>query len=236
MRPVVSKNSRALAACLFWACVVPIGYAEQASICYGSWENGRLEGGVQLPETGENYIAYGLATVALGRTYVHSAVNAIWIDALEELASSHPEKVFKYAETGLKEGGEFKPHKTHGNGLSMDIMVPMVNEAGESKHLPTHPFNRYGYDVELDSDGRYKNLSLDFDALGALIVALHQSALKHDHNIRRVIFDPRLQPKLFASSHGEYIQQHISIPEKRSWVRHDEHIHVDFVVPCRDAS
>jgi len=35
--------------------------------------------------------------------------------AYKDLAKDQPNKVYKYAETGLKEGGQFKPHKTHRN-------------------------------------------------------------------------------------------------------------------------
>ena len=93
------------------------------------------------------------------------------VSAYEALKLSHPDKVFKYAETGKKNGGVFKPHKTHQNGLPIDIMTPMKNSKGKSVHLPTHVFNRLGYDIELDS-------------------------------------------------------------KNRSWVRHDDHYHVDFEVAC----
>ena len=81
--------------------------------------------------------------------------------------TDQPNKLFKYAETGFEAGGKFKPHKTHQNGLSVDFMVPVVNASGESVHLPTHPFNRFGYDIEFDKDGRLDEWRIDYEAMAA---------------------------------------------------------------------
>lgn len=206
------------------------------SVCFGTTSNGRLENGVRLPDSGSNFKSYGLFPELARRTYVHSVVREIVIESYQLLERELPTRVFKYAETGYKNGGQFKPHKTHQNGLSIDFMVPVQNEAGKSVHLPTHPFNKYGYEIEFDKRGKSGEYQIDFDALGAHIVALHKVARKNKVNIWRVIFDPRLQPMLFRSKHGKYIRKNILIPKKRSWVRHDEHYHVDFRVPCKPLS
>ena len=127
----------------------------QQSICYGTTSDGRLEGGVKLPGKGSNFISYSRVANIAGRTYVHSEVKNIVIAAYEVLEKSHPDKKYKYAETGKRNGGQFKPHKTHQNGLSVDFMTPMKNKDGKSVHLPTHPFNRLGYDIEFDSKNQY---------------------------------------------------------------------------------
>ena len=203
------------------------------SICYGTTSKGRLEGGVRLPSSGSNFISYGRIPELSGRTYVHSKVRDVIVAAYEMLETEQAGKVYKFAESGTKQGGEFWPHKTHQNGLSVDFMVPVLDEYGKSVHLPTSPINRYGYDIEFDNRGHYEGYQIDFEALGAHIVALHKSALEHDIDIWRVLFDPKLQPYLYKTRYGDYIRNNIEIPEKRSWVRHDEHIHVDFLVRCR---
>lgn len=86
------------------------------STCYGTTSNGRLENGVQLPSSGNNYIGYSSIARIAGRTYVHSTVKEIIVAAYKDLEKEQPNKVFKYAETGFKDGGQFKPHKTHNNG------------------------------------------------------------------------------------------------------------------------
>lgn len=203
------------------------------SVCYGTSSNGRLENGVQLPAEGRNFVSYGALPDMAGRTYVHSKVRDIVVDAYRVLEKSQPDKVYKYAETGLETGGRFKPHKTHRNGLSVDFMVPVTNKEGKSVQLPTNPLNRYGYDIEFDGKGHYEQYTIDYEALGAHLVALHKSAMQHGAGIWRVIFDPQLAPNLYSTSSGPYLRQHIPIQKANSWVRHDEHYHVDFQIECR---
>lgn len=204
------------------------------STCYGSTTNGRLENGVKLPPSGNNFIGYSSLARLTGRTYVHSTVKNIVVSAYGNLEQELPEKVFKYAETGFKEGGKFSPHKTHRNGLSVDFMTPVINENGKSVHLPTHPLNKFGYNIEFSSVGQYKNFTIDYEALAAHIVALDKQSKLLGYNLWRVIFDPELQVNLFHTSYGEYLRKNVQFSVKRSWVRHDEHYHVDFSIPCNE--
>ena len=203
------------------------------SISYGTTSNGRLECGVQLPSKGPNFTSYSKIGELLGRTYVHSKVKKVVVDAYKKLELDAPGKIFKYAETGLKEGGRFKPHKTHQNGLSIDFMVPVSNKQGQSVHLPTHMFNKFGYAIEFDKAGNYSDVAIDFEAMAAHLVCLHKAAHTQGINIWRVIFDPELQPFLMKTKYETYLRTHIQFSKKRSWVRHDEHYHVDFAVPCK---
>nr|WP_086940743.1 penicillin-insensitive murein endopeptidase [Thaumasiovibrio occultus] len=211
---------------------VGTGSATQ-SVCYGTTSNGYLVDGVKLPVQGENFVSYSFAAIAAGRTFVHSDVRDIMVTAWDALAQSHPDKVYKYAEMGFADGGQFRPHKTHRNGLSIDMMTPMINAEGESVHLPTTPFNKLGYNIELDDQGRYEDLRIDYEALAAHIVELHKAATAQGHDIWRVIFDPELQAPLFETQYGSYLRRHIQFSTRRSWVRHDEHYHIDFAIPCQ---
>jgi len=202
------------------------------SVCYGSSSDGSLEGGVKLPGEGKNYISYSKTAEIVGRTYVHSKVRDIILVSYQWLEKETPGNVYKYAETGFKEGGQFKPHKTHRNGLSVDFMVPVVNEDGNSVHLPTHYLNKLGYSIEFDETGRYEQYKIDYEALAAHIVSLHKAAIENEVELWRVIFDPKLQPRLMSTKYGEYLEKNIQFSKHRSWVRHDEHYHVDFDVPC----
>jgi len=206
--------------------------AAETSTCYGTTLKGHLEQGVQLPAEGANFEGYSTVARLAGRTYVHSSVENIIVAAYRDLEKDQPNKVYKYAETGFKEGGQFKPHKTHRNGLSVDFMTPVVNINGESVHLPTHPLNKFGYDIEFDSHDKYDGLSIDYDAIAAHIAALHKQAKAQGHDLWRVIFDPKLQPNLYKTSYAEYLKKNIQFSNKQAWVRHDEHYHVDFDIPC----
>jgi len=206
------------------------------STCYGTTSNGRLENGQELPANGPNFETYSMVARIAGRTYVHSTVKSIVVNSYKALAAEQPDKVFKYAETGFKDGGKFKPHKTHQNGLSVDFMTPVINAKGISTHFSTTLFNRFGYDVEFDKEGRFKEFTIDYVALAAHIVALHKEARSQGHDLWRVIFDPELQPHLFETSYADYLKKNIQFSKKRSWVRHDEHYHVDFSVSCEEAN
>lgn len=212
--------------------VAKCGWASE-SICYGSTSNGRLDDGVKLPYSGENYVSYGRIGSTLGRTYVHSLVKDIVLSSYADLAENYPDKQFKYGETGFKEGGKFKPHHTHRNGLSIDFFTPMVDEKGNSVVLPTHALNKLGYKIELDKKGRLNGWQIDYEALAAHIVYLDKQARKRGFKLWRVIFDPSLQAPLFQTTHSAYLKENILFSTKPAWVRHDEHYHIDFDVPCK---
>lgn len=215
---------------LAWA--LPLCAAAQ-STCHGTPANGRLESGVRLPATGDNFAPYSELGVRLGRTYVHDKVARAVTAAYAELAASRPDTVYVYGETGFAQGGRFEPHRTHRNGLSVDFMVPVVDARGRSVPLPANAANRFGYDVEFDDEARAGGLRIDFDAVAAHLLALHAAAEEEGIRIGRVIFEPAYLPRLFAAARGDAVRRRIAFMQHPAWVRHDEHYHVDFELPCR---
>ena len=211
---------------------VPVYAEESESICYGTTPNGRLENGVVLPATGPNFRSYSSVGNILGRTYVHDRVRDVVVNTYKALDTSHAGTFFVYGETGKKHGGPFKPHKTHQNGLSVDFMVPVVDTKNRSVPLPTNLFNKFGYNIEFDGKGQHESYRIDFEAVAAHLLALKQVADRAGIGIWWVIFDPKLQPFLFATKNGPLLKQTIRFSKKHSWVRHDEHYHVDFIVAC----
>ena len=203
------------------------------SVCHGTTSRGRLENGCRLPYEGANFRAYSRIGSLLGRTYVHCTVGRVVQEAYAVLQESMPENVFVYGETGWAEGGRFRPHKSHQNGLSVDFMVPVRDGKGTSVPLPTNLLNRYGYDLRFDRQGRCGELTIDYEAMAAHILALRRAALRHGMRIRRVIFDPDLQPMLKQTEAWPSLEGEVTFSKRRSWVRHDEHYHVDFDIPCK---
>lgn len=210
--------------------------AQQPSACYGTTADGSLENGWKLPSRGVNFSSYSAIGSFIGRTYVHSEVHKVVVDAYAELAKSRPEKSFVYGETGSKGGGEFRPHKTHRNGLSVDFMVPVVDGNGRSVPLPTNALNKWGYALEFDRSGRLDDLGIDAEAMAEHLYRLHEAADKHGIRIQRVIFDPQLQPLLHRTSRWPFLRDNVRFSERRAWVRHDEHYHVDFDAECKAAA
>lgn len=102
--------------------------------------------------------------------------------------------------------------------------------------LPTSALNEFGYVIEFDERGHAvvdgKTYAIDFEALAQHLVEIHRAAQASGVTIWRVIFDVPLQRLLFATAHGAYLKQHLTFSTKPAWVRHDEHYHVDFAIPC----
>jgi penicillin-insensitive murein endopeptidase len=205
----------------------------EESTCFGTSSNGRLEGGVQIPESGSNFGPYSSVGVMLGRTYVHSKVAAVVEAAYKSLDASAPDKQFLYGESGWRNGGRIEPHKTHQNGLAVDFMVPVLDSNQKSVPLPTGITNKFGYDIEFDSQARYEDLTIDFEAIAEHLYALHQASAAAGIGISRVIFDRSYLPQLYATRRGQFVKDNITFMTGKPWVRHDEHYHVDFSVPCK---
>lgn len=204
------------------------------SVSYGTPEKGRIENAWQLPSSGPNYAAYSIVGVSLGRNYVHSQVYRIVLDAYATIEKKAPTKKFVYGETGWAKGGRIRPHKTHRNGLSVDFFVPVIDEEGKSVPLPTGMFNKLGYAIEFNSQGKFKNYSIDFESMADHLLALKEAADKHNVKIKWVIFDNELQKLLFKTSRGPQLQKQLVFSKKTPWIRHDEHYHVDFIVPSKE--
>jgi len=209
------------------------GAGAAESVCFGTVAKGRIEGAVALPPSGPNFAAYSMAGVAMGRTYVHSTVRDVVVAAYAALEKSAPGKVFVYGETGWASGGRIRPHRTHENGLSVDFFVPVTNAQGESVRVPGSLSNRFGYDLEFDADGRFESYTIDFAAIGQHLFELQRAAQARGVGIALVIFDPPYHPKPFATEHGPQLRDSLPFMKGRAWVRHDEHYHVDFAVPCK---
>lgn len=203
------------------------------STCYGTYDQGSIEHAAQLPKSGNNFRVYSAIGDLLGRNYVHSQVAEIVTRSYAALEKAAPGKQFIYGETGHKTGGKFRPHKSHQNGLSVDFFVPVVNANNESVLLPIGALNKFGYAIEFDSNASYKELRIDFEAIAQHIQAIKIEADKINVGIRVVIFDNEFQKKLMATSTGKHLQTSIKFSTKKPWVRHDEHYHIDFVVPCK---
>jgi penicillin-insensitive murein endopeptidase len=138
-----------------------------------------------------------------------------------------------YGETGLASGGRFPPHRTHQNGLSVDFFVPVRDASGKPAVLPTETQPRFGYDIEFDVRGAYQQYRIDFAALAEHLYQLHAAARANGAGIDKVIIDTAFLPQLFATPRGPWLKLNLPFMKGTPWVRHDEHYHVDFALPCK---
>ncbi len=193
----------------------------------GATNSGRLVNGKRLPSSGANFSTYSRFGSLLGRTTVNGRVRDAMLAAYAALRVDQPQTWFIYGETGWPHGGRFRPHRTHQNGLSVDFMVP-VRRAGRPAVLPTGLFNKFGYGIAFDADGRSGDLVIDFAAMAAHLDQLDRAAQANGLAIEVVIFAPDLQDNLAATILGGELKQRLRFSRKPSWVRHDDHYHVDF--------
>jgi len=203
------------------------------SQCFGTVSNGRIEDSVKLPTSGPNFAAYSALGAAAGRTHVHSKVAEVIVSTYAALAADSPSTVFVYGETGWSSGGRIRPHRTHQNGLSVDFFVPVRGADGKSVALPASMTNRFGYDIEFDTNARYGRYTIDFLAISEHLHQLHKAATAKGIGIALVIFDTAFLPRLLSTPLGPYLRDNLRFMKGKPWVRHDEHYHVDFAVPCK---
>lgn len=213
------------------AAVAPVHAAQ--SQCYGTVSKGRIEGSVKLPLSGANFSAYSTLAASAGRTHVHTTVAEVLTASYAALQKTSPSVTYVYGETGWPSGGRIRPHRTHQNGLSVDFFVPVRNAKAKSVPLPTGLDNRWGYDIEFDEEAMYGGYSIDFPALAEHLYQLDLAAKARGVGIALVIFETSYLPRLFATPRGAYLQQNLPFMKGKPWVRHDEHYHVDFAVPCK---
>jgi penicillin-insensitive murein endopeptidase len=204
-----------------------------ASTRYGSIGNGRLSNGVQLPSQGDNFVAYSVPGVELGRTYVHGLVRQAVLDSYANVRKTMPDKIYVYDETGFSYGGPIRSHRTHQAGLSIDFMVPILNNENLSVRLPSTPLNKFGYELEFDEQGHIPGFRIDFDAMAEHLYQISIVAHQHGIAIKRVIFDQHLMERLFSNSrHGAELRGTMPFMKGCPCIRHDEHYHIDFRISC----
>lgn len=205
---------------------------DEPSRSVGTSLDGYLVNGKRLPTRGENFRAYGYLPAALGRNALHGRVRKVVLQAFKAVHGELPDVTFRYAECGWPGGGRLRPHLTHQAGLSFDLLVPVRDKDGPTV-LKTHLWNRYGYDVAFDHSGwcAAQQCRIDVDAMAAYLHALADAVEAEGLKIRLVVFAPDLQPLLFAAARGGGLVDRIPFSKKQQWVRHDEHIHVEFMNP-----
>lgn len=205
-------------------------------------QSGVLKGTRSLFPTGKGYQTYSFFGSAIGRQYAHHKV----IETLEvafEALHEDTGRTFDIAEIGHAEGGKFLPHKTHRQGLSVDIMTPMVYDDGQPARLSTGPLSLWGYCWHIDPTNHrlggyqwdvlpgssYPTLcpkvqmksqkTVDFNMMKQLIQQLDQTAREKGGRIKYVIVAPSFVSELKG----------VGVPlTTKAKIIHDDHIHVEF--------
>lgn len=183
----------------------------------------------RLPSSGTNFKTYSRFLSTIGRTHVHSRLKVTILDSYKNLEKTAPHITWVFAETGWKNGGNFWPHRTHRNGLSIDFIVPVVDKKNNATTMYLWPFNGYGYNIRFNSQGIYGGYKIDFPSIIKHVHALKASCSQHGLIIKRIILDPPLLKLLKDEPTYELITD-IPFMGEHAWFPHDSHYHIDFAI------
>lgn len=206
--------------------------APAEALSYGTGGCGKLDGGVALRCTGDNFESGAALSCWLGRNYLHPLVAATVVDAYAALKASHRERAvrWQYGETGYEHGGRFRPHRTHQNGLAADFFMPLQTADGSAASMPISIWNKMGYGNEFDAQGKMGEWRIDEALIADHLLALASAGAAHQVRIERIIVTPDFHAKLFAGRPDLKVLLPLFMKQE-AWVRHDEHYHVDFAIP-----
>jgi len=199
---------------------------------FGTSVNGYVEHAHPIPPWGTGFHTYSILGSALGRQYLDLRVRDALVAAFAARHVADPASLFVTGESGWPHGGRFRPHKSHENGTSVDIFMPLLDSRGEHVSMQTWPWDKFGYGHEFDARGNLDELHIDFEALAAFLLELDAQSRAHGLRIWRVIVAPEYVPLVLQTQSGQKLGALGDLlTRKPSWVRHDEHFHVDFEPP-----
>lgn len=203
------------------------------STSIGSPGNGTLKNAKILPPKGKNFFYFDSASYAQDRAFTHSIVREILLNTYEELDVLYPGRIFGIMEASNKNGGKMDPHRTHQNGMSIDLMYPKLKNNVPYRGLDTIGFMHYLLDF--DDEGIFHDdasICIDFPTTAHHIYLLSEEAENLNYKIDKVIVYTAYLDKLLNTPYGKllkrkgiYFAQKLS-PKINSL--HDDHFHVDF--------
>ena len=216
---------------------------DQPSKSVGTSWDGSLINGKRLAFKGSNFQYFNFLSYLKGNCFVHDKVKQSLLDAYKTCETTCPEIKFSTGEGSKKNGGAYVfNHRTHQNGLSLDLQLVFKKE--NAQYDPLNLFNAYGYGINTDDQGRIdnsipinifpENVSIDFETNAKFLLALDDACRKNKIKIRIVIIKVELKPLLFSGVSGQKLLARnllfaSTLPPMVNKA-HDDHFHVDFEI------
>lgn len=206
---------------------------DSASESNGTYGNGTLINGKLIPFNGKNFEYFSNASYLSGRAFLNDKVLKILLESYKVLDTLYPGKIFYIMESSYKKGGEFFPHRTHQNGLSVDLMTPMLKDGKEYTGLDLMGIPHYW--MVFDENGIYskdESVSINFNLVAHHILILDEIARKKGYKVNRVHFQNTLHDDLYKTEFGKELRKKgipLTILTKLISEQHDDHYHVDFI-------
>lgn len=200
---------------------------------HGTAGNGYLENGKLIPFEGKNYQYFDTASYLSGRAFLNDQVKATILDTYASCDVKIPDRKFYIMECSNQNGGKIWPHKTHQNGLSVDLMMPLIKDNQPYYGLDTKGISHYL--LEFDYEGKYledPSISIDFEVIAQHLLLLEENAQKNGLHISKVIIHTELKDELYADKFGQQLKNsNIYVVKALTPLinaLHDDHYHVDF--------
>ena len=206
---------------------------KQESKSIGTVSNGKLENGCYLPFEGENYKYFAKNSYLMGRCFINCAINSILISTFKDLESSIPNRTFYLMEASNEKGGKISPHRTHQNGTSIDLMVPLMKN--NSPYIKLDTIGVEHYLLNFNETGEYLEdtaIKIDFETLALEILTIEKNARLQNWKISKVILKTEYQKFIFSTKYSDLLKSsNIYFTQKLEPIinqLHDDHIHIDF--------
>ncbi len=203
------------------------------SISKGTVGNGTLENGKLFPYKGKNFIYFDQESYLQGRAFLHENVRSSILKMYDSLAQIMPRRYFTVMECSNENGGKLFPHKTHQNGLSVDIMMPLLKDGKPYYGLDTIGIDHYA--LRFNDHGEYlkdPSIKIDFNLVARQLLILENFARRNGLRLKKVIIKIELKDQLLSSEYGKKLREsEIYIVKGLSPLinaLHDDHFHVDF--------
>lgn len=205
----------------------------QISKSIGTVSNGKLENGCYLPFKGVNYKYFAKNSYLLGRCFINCSINSILVSTFKDLETSKPNRTFYLMEASNEKGGNISPHRTHQNGTSIDLMIPLIKNNEPYTLLDTLGVEHYL--LNFNEKGEYvddTSIKIDFETLALEIVTIEKNARLNNWKILKVILKTEYQKFIFSTKYSDQLKtSKIYFTQKLEKVindLHDDHIHIDF--------
>lgn len=205
----------------------------EKSISIGKVNEGKIINACLLPFFGENFSFFSKESYLAKRAFIHCDIKNILISSFTLLKNEIPNRRFYIMEASNEKGGKISPHRTHQNGTSIDLMIPLKKNDMPYTGLDTIGIDHYL--LQFNNQGEYSediSIQIDFDALAQEILSIQTTAVKNDWKINKVILKTELQSLLFKSKYkNELMDSGIYFTKKLENIindLHDDHIHIDF--------
>lgn len=199
----------------------------------GTVSKGELVNGSIIPFYGKNFQYFSTESYLGGRAFAHEKVINTLLLFYDELLANYPERFFYIMEMSNKQGGKIYPHRTHQNGLSVDLMLPKIKNGQPDYSLDSlgkdHYFLSFNERGEFSGDS---SLMIDFELLAHQLLLLDSCAQKSGLKIAKVIIKLEYKDELFSTNFGDQLKNSsIYFAQKLEPLindLHDDHVHVDF--------